>query len=334
MRNLFLVWDRIPMCFNKQKTNADQSMILKSPQTMFSGGICLFILCFVLALSSSILAAKKINIVTVNDDFASIASSVGKDLVNVQSLVHGSKNMHDINPKPSMVMKVKKADLIIRLGMSQDGWVDGLIQVARNPKLFSNQDGYLDASKNIQKLEVPTEDIDGSQGDIHKEGNPHYWLNPMNGIIIANDIRNHLVAIDPGNKGVYDANFNEFSKKISSKMISWKKEMAKVQSSMIISYHKVWAYFYDAFELQSIGTLELHPGIPPTISHLKNLKQSVLEYESNIIVITTNFYPKNIGQSFAKDINAKFKVLYTNVGEGGISSYTDLFDYLVAEITK
>jgi ABC-type metal ion transport system, periplasmic component/surface adhesin len=143
-----------------------------------------------------------------------------------------------------------------------------------------------------------------------------------------------LVVIDPKNKSLYDQNFNEFSKKITDKMNIWKQEMAKVEKSEFVTYHKVWAYFFEAFELSDGGTLELFPGVPPTIKHLKHLKDNLVKQNQDVIILTANFYPKNIGESFSKDVNAKFRHISTNVGEDGISSYTDLFDYLVAEITK
>jgi zinc/manganese transport system substrate-binding protein len=310
-----------------------QKLVKSHPLKFFSGGVCL-VVWFIFGCFIGLFADQKIRIVTVNDDFSSVATSIGQELVHVTSLVHGSKNMHDIQPKPSMVMALKHADMIIRLGMDQDSWLDGLLQVARNPKLFSNQMGYLDASKNIRKLEVPTHDIDGSHGDVHLEGNPHYSLNPMNGVIIADSIRHHLVAIDPKNRAAYDKNFNEFSTHISQKMVQWKQQMAAVQKNKFMSYHKVWAYFYDAFELDSMGTLELVPGVPPTIKHLKHLKETVKQKKWTVIVLTANYYPKKVGQGFAKDTHATSHHLYTNVGEDGIEAYTDLFDYLVTEISK
>jgi ABC-type metal ion transport system, periplasmic component/surface adhesin len=269
------------------------------------------ILCCFFWGGNTISAENKIKIVTVNDDFSSIAKAVGGDHVIVHSLVNGSRNMHDIRPKPSMVLKFKKADMLIRLGMSQDSWVDGLIDVARNPKLFPGQPGYLDASLNIQKLEVPTDDIDGSQGDVHIEGNPHYWLNPKNGVVIAKSIHNRLVQIDPKNKAAYAANLAKFSAKIDRKISQWQQQLQSVRSKNFLTYHSVWPYFFEAFDLKYTGTLELFPGVPPTVKHLQMLKKKVANSPEQTVVIMANFYPKKIGQSFAKDTNSQFKFLAT-----------------------
>ncbi|MGC6366918.1 MAG: metal ABC transporter substrate-binding protein [Candidatus Marinamargulisbacteria bacterium] len=292
------------------------------------------ILCCFLWGGNTINAKDKVKIVTVNDDFASIAKAVGGDHVVIYSLVNGSRNMHDIKPKPSMVVNFKGADMLIRLGMSQDAWVDGLILVARNSKLFPGQVGYLDASENIQKLEVPTADIDGSQGDIHIEGNPHYWLNPKNGIVIANSIYERLIKIDSKNQTAYSKNLAKFTANIEQKMIGWQRQLQTIKTAQFLTYHGVWSYFFDAFGLTSAGTMEMFPGVPPTVNHLKTLKNKVKSSQHKTIVVMANFYPKTIGQSFATDIDAEFKYLATNVGDNNIDTYIQLFDYLVMEMTK
>ena len=109
-----------------------------------------FIVCFI-CLTGAVFAAP-IKVVTITEDFASIAKTIGGDKVDVVSLIKGSRNLHNINPKPSMVMTIKKADLLVRLGMGQDTWIDGLIQVAKNAKIFSGENGYLDCSIEVSKL--------------------------------------------------------------------------------------------------------------------------------------------------------------------------------------
>ena len=182
--------------------------------------------CLIIIGSSALSWASPIRIVSITDDFASIAKSVGGDHVLVDTLVKGSRNMHHINPKPSMVMKVKRADVIIRIGMATDSWIDSLIEVARNQRVFVGEDGYINASLRVSKLEVPTQSVDGSMGDVHIEGNPHYWLNPMNGVLIAEQIRDHLIKLDPENSNTYTKNARQFRSKIEAKMPQWKSKLA------------------------------------------------------------------------------------------------------------
>lgn len=293
-----------------------------------------FIGIILLGVLSGEIVSRPIKIVTVTEDFASIAKDIGGDLVDVSSLIKGSRNLHHINPKPSMVMKVKSADLLIRLGMQQDSWIDSLIQVARNSRVFPNQNGYLDASQGIQKLEVPTEKISGQLGDVHKHGNPHYWLDPENGKHIAKKIRDHLKQIDQNNQDVYDENYMVFRDKLDEKIKEWQAQIKPLSEFQIITYHTVWSYFFDAFNLNRVGELETLPGIPPTTRHLIKLKSLLNSSDKPKLVISASYYPRDIGQSFAKDIEGHFEVIPANVGESGVSSYVELFDFIIAKLTQ
>jgi len=292
-----------------------------------------FALSFILCLAC-VTQAKPVQIVAITEDFASIAKSIGGELVSTKALIKGSKNLHHINPKPSMVMALRSADILIRLGMEQDSWVDSLILTARNKALYPGQKGYIDASVGINKLEVPNEKIDGSQGDVHRFGNPHYWLNPDNGIVIAATIRDTLKRIDPANASSYEANFIKFKSQIQKALVQWRAQMKGFQSQHFVSYHKVWAYFYEAFRLTTMGELEVFPGIQPTVRHLADLKERALANKEPITVIVASYYPTHSAQKFANSVNANFVTLPTNVGEAGISSYTELFDHIIKELNR
>ena len=275
-----------------------------------------------------------IKVVTVFDDFASITKSIGGDLVSVTSLVSGSKNMHYIKAKPSMVLKLRDADLLIRLGMDQDSWIDGVIHVSKNPKVFPNKIGYLDASKSIEKLEVPVENVSPAMGDTHIEGNPHYWLSPYNGIVIARSICDHLNLISPENKEIFEKNYERFSRDLEQNIRNWKLQLASLQAYEIITYHKVWSYFFDAFDLNGIGQLEPLPGIRPTTKHLHALEKKLKASDAKKIVLTATFYSDTIGRKFAKKIKAPFISASTNVGDDGILTYSDLFEHLVTQLKQ
>ena len=277
--------------------------------------------------------AKQVNVLAITEDFASIAKSIGGKHVTVETLIKGSRNLHEIAPKPSMVLKFRSADLIIRLGLKQDTWIDGLIDVARKKNLFPGQKGYLDASTGIPLLEIPTGKIDGRQGDVHKFGNPHYWLNPENGLIIADNICEKLILLDPSNKDEYKKNLYIFKKDLKRNISTWKKEAKVLSQAKIITYHKVWSYLIDFLKLEDIGNLEPIPGIPPTTKHLLKLK-NMTKNETGMLILTANYYPKDIGRKFADQTNSKFFHLPAHVGEAGISSYSELFDYLISRLTK
>ena len=311
MPNLFLAWVLILMFFNKKAG--------------------LVALC-VMILQQSLWAFTPIKIVAITEDFTSIAKSIGGEFVEVTPLIKGSRNLHHINPKPSMVLKLKQADLLIRLGMSQDSWIDSLIQVARNNALFPGNQGYLDASEGIPKLEVPSEHIDGQTGDVHAEGNPHYWLNPNNGKIIAQQITSKLCLLDPEHADHYKASYENFVDVIDDKMSAWHVKLQPIKNVQFVTYHKVWGYFFDVFGLNCVGELEPHPGIPPTTKHLYTLKQKVKDTPT--LVLTASYYPSRVGKQFSDTIKGTFQSIPVNVGEKGIESYPQLFDYIVGQLTQ
>jgi zinc/manganese transport system substrate-binding protein len=271
-----------------------------------------------------------IRIVAVDGNLAWLAQAVGGDRVQVTSLTTGSINMHTLYPKPSMITALQSADMIIRLGMDQDTWVDSLIQTARNPRLFSDRLGYVDASQGITPLEVPVGTIDGRQGDVHPQGNPHYLLNPLNGIIVATTICDRLARMDPDHAATYYGHLDTLSRTIRQKMPRWKAALAGVHGQVVVSHHKTWPYFLDAFSLPFLGTLEPVPGISPTIRHLHHLRQTVAQANQPVRVISARYYPKRTGERFAESINAPFHHLPTTVGDPAIDTYPALFDAIIA----
>ena len=178
---------------------------------------------------------------------------------------------------------------------------------------------------------MPSGSLDGSMGDVHSEGNPHYWLDPENGILIAQLIRDRLIRVDSANKAEYEANFLRFKQDIETKLIGWKASLSTFQSKQFITYHKVWSYFFKAFGLTTFGELEPLPGIPPSVRHLDKLSKSL--DGKNTILLMTNFYPEKHGRQFADRVHAKFVSVPSNVGKG-IDSYDKLFDYIIKEIIK
>ena len=265
-----------------------------------------------------------VKIVTVIEDFASIARSVGGRHVEVNTLIKGARDLHAVNPKPSMVMKLRKADMIMRLGMKQDSWVDGIIHVARNSKLFNGEIGYMDCSVGISKLEVPTQNIDGRMGDVHIQGNPHYWLSPINGKKIAIELRDRLMTMDPQNKQSYIDNTETFIALLDVSYTRWKKTLEPLASYRFITYHKVWPYFFEAFNLVSLGELEPLPGIAPTTKHILKLKDTVEDSNAQVIVLSASYFSQHQGEKFAKLLDSKFVHVPSNVGEKETPSLVSL----------
>lgn len=279
-----------------------------------------------LAVLPNLAQASPIKVVAITQDFASIATSIGGSQVSVTSLVKGSQDLHHVNAKPSMVVMVKEADLLIRLGMDQDSWVDDLIKKSGNRNVFQGNSGYLDASIQIPKLDVPSK-IDG-QGDIHKYGNPHYWLSPKNAKIIAQEIADQLTELDPKNATLYATNLDQFNQKIDQKTAEWRKQLAPLADTYFVTYHGEWRYFLAEFNLREAGRLEPVPGVSPTVRHMAELHQKFITYPHRM-VLAADFYDPTIVNQFAKQNDCKAVIVPANVGAPGVSTYIGLIDRVV-----
>src|SRR5438552_11644981 len=190
-----------------------------------------------------------IKVVTTTTDLKSITELIGGNKVSVSSIATGYQNPHFVDPKPSYIIGLSKADLFVTVGLDlETGWSPQLVASSRNTKIQKGAPGYVDASIGIGLLQVPTS-ANRAEGDIHIYGNPHYWLDPLNGKVIARNIANGLERIDPSNKSFYEANLQSFFTKIDLKMKEWQAKMASFQGAKLIAYHNEWVYFETKFGL-------------------------------------------------------------------------------------
>lgn len=281
-----------------------------------------------------ILAMAKINVITASQDLKSIAEYIGGNEVNVEALAPGNFDLHMIEPRPSMVFKLKNADMVIKIGLDLDMWMDSLINAAKNEKLFYGKIGYVDASVGIELLQKPQGKIDGSMGDIHVFGNPHYWLNPENGKIIANNIKLGLIRIFPEKKDYFEKNYKEFCEKLDEKMKQWKQKMSKISGQQIITYHNSWVYFAKAFNLKIPANIEPKPGIPPNANHISYLLD-LIKKENIKLILVDNFSPLKAAEEISKKTGAKVVVVPSSVnGEKDAKDYFSLFDVIINKITS
>lgn len=288
-------------------------------------------LLFIIFFSTSAFA-QPLRIVTVTEDLASIAKFIGGDTVLVTPLIKGSVDLHQIEAKPSMVFSVKRADLLIRIGMDQDSWLDALIQTAGNPKVFRNGSGYLDASATIQKLDVPSGAIDGRSGDIHLYGNPHYLLDPSNGKVVADAILKRLIALNPSQKALYLSNFNAFSNTLSQKLPIWNTSFSKLKQYQVVSYHTTFRYLLAKYGAESSGALEPLPGVPPTLPHLIKLQTRLSSSSKPILILMEPYFPLDTATRFSQKVNGKVVVVPTNVASPDIPDYFSMFDRISSRI--
>jgi zinc/manganese transport system substrate-binding protein len=289
----------------------------------------LSLLCTLLAYSSGF---AQIKVVTTITDLQSITKLIGGENVDAFAIATGFQNPHFVDPKPSYILKLSRADVFVTVGLDLEiGWVPPLLNSARNSKIEKGGEGYVDASVNIPLLNVPTSASRG-QGDIHVFGNPHYWLDPLNGKIIARNVFDALVRVDPDHRSQYESNLKKFNETIDRKMKEWADKMHPFAGTRIIAYHDEWPYFEKRFGLQVADFLEPKPGIPPTPSQLLKVINEMKRDHIKIIIISPYFTTES-GELVARNAGGKLVTLATSVGANDrIKTYYDLFDYNISQL--
>jgi zinc/manganese transport system substrate-binding protein len=291
--------------------------------------LCIFLLLFTFAFAN----AKTIKVVTTTTDLRSITELIGGNKVSVNAIATGYQNPHFVDPKPSYIINLSNADMFVTVGLDLEiGWSPQLLSSSRNSKIQKGSEGYVDASIGIGLLQVPTSANRG-EGDIHIYGNPHYWLDPLNGKVIARNIANGLERVDPSNKSFYENNLQAFFNNIDVKLKQWEAEMAPFRGTKVIAYHNEWVYFETRFGLKIVDFMEPKPGIPPTPSQLVKV---IGEVKANHIkvIITSPYFTTSSADVVAKQTGVKVLTIATSTGAfPSIKNYFDLFDYDIAQLT-
>ena len=291
--------------------------------------IIIFLLLYTFAFAN----AKTIKVVTTTTDLRSITEIIGGNKVSVTAIATGYQNPHFVDPKPSYIINLSNADMFVTVGLDLEiGWSPQLLASSRNSKIQKGSEGYVDASIGIGLLQVPTSANRG-EGDIHIYGNPHYWLDPLNGKVIARNIANGLERVDPSNKSFYENNLQAFFNNIEVKMRQWEAVMAPFRGTKVIAYHNEWVYFETRFGLKIVDFMEPKPGIPPTPSQLVKV---IGEVKANNIkvIITSPYFTTSSADVVAKQTGVKVLTLATSTAAfPPIKNYFDLFDYDIAQLT-
>jgi len=244
----------------------------------------------------------------------SLAKEVGGARIEVESLAKGYQDPHFVEAKPSLMLVLNRADLLLHVGLELEiGWLPPLVLGSRNPKIQPGELGNLDCSRSIPVLDVPTTKLDRSMGDIHPQGNPHYWLPPANAKIIAREIAERLQELDPDGRAEYGKNLAAFNKRVDAKTREWAPMTVKLKGVKVATYHKSWSYVSQWLGLQEVGYVEPKPGIPPDPQHLARLI-TVMKQEGAKLLMMENFYNKSVATLVAEKAGAKLITLPTDVG--------------------
>ncbi|HYX81946.1 MAG TPA: metal ABC transporter substrate-binding protein [Gemmatimonadales bacterium] len=272
-------------------------------------------------------ARAALRVVTATQDLASIAQEIGGDKIKIDALAKGYQDPHFVEAKPSFVLLLNRADLLILVGRDLEiGWLPPLITQSRNANIQLGSRGYLDASLSAKILEIPTGQITRAMGDVHPLGNPHYWLDPENGRRIAKAIQAKLAEMDAANAAYYQQREADFEQRLTAAEQRWRTQMAPYKGLKVVTYHRSWPNFADAFGLDVIGYVEPKPGIPPTPQHTLDVINAMKAQNVKIVMVEPYFDLKT-PNSIAANTGAKVLVIPPSVGGvPGASDYFKLFD--------
>ncbi|MFO1527715.1 MAG: metal ABC transporter substrate-binding protein [Turneriella sp.] len=273
---------------------------------------------FVVLLATTVWTTQTsaLQIVTTTTDLASIAKEIGGDLVNVESLTEGNIDLHFVSARPDFIMKVNRADVFVEVGLDLEAaWTPLLLNQARNTKVQRGQQGYCFAWKGIKLLQVPTGTVDRSMGDIHVFGNPHYWIDPLNGIQIAKNILNTLAIVDYAHEKQYRANYDQFVAKVKKLSLDLMKVMRPHKGKKIVVYHQEFNYLADRFGLEIAGSVEQRMGIAPAPAWI-NKTVTLIKEQKIPVVLVSPWSNVGIARRVAEESGARLLILPVQTGSG------------------
>lgn len=259
-------------------------------------------------------AADKVRVVATQSLLADLVRQIGKERVEVRHVASPRFNVHYIQPKPSDVRALRKADLYVNAGLDLEAWSDPLVEAAGRPEFFRGAARSVDVSAHVKLLKVPQTGPSRAEGDIHLYGNPHYTLDPRNARPMCEVILAKLKEVDPEGASVYDANRQAFLAKLDAKLAEWQAQCAHCSGKEVLSYHDDFEYMANYLGLKAERFLEPKPGVPPTPRHLQDLEEYARSGAVKAIVMPT-YFPKGIAESFGRRIGAPVVTVAQNVGE-------------------
>lgn len=288
--------------------------------------LCLLLLPGII-LSGSAFSAERLRVVTTTEDLASIAREVGGERVEVKAIARGYQDPHFAEPKPSYLMLLRRADLLVAVGLELEvAWLPALVKQCRNPRLLTPQ-GYLDASEGCEVLERSTGPASRAEGDTHPLGNPHYWLDPANGAVIARRLARKFSALAPGHSPYFEARRDDFLKRLDEAVKGWGERAEKFRGTKVITYHRSWSNFARRFGLDVVDYVEPKPGVPPSSAHTFALIEKI-KVEKIPLILIEPYFDLKLPDRVAERSGARVLVLYPSVGGAeDIDDYIALFEH-------
>jgi zinc/manganese transport system substrate-binding protein len=280
-------------------------------------------------------AARKLRVVATTNDLKWAVEQIGGKNVEVVALMHPLQNPHTVQPRPSFIVQLNRADLLVRIGLDyEEPWLPPLVEESRNPKIRRGGAGDVDASIGIPLLEIPQGRVTREQGEVHIFGNPHYWLDPENMKIIARNIAEGLKRVDPSNADEYDGNLKRLERLMDDLLDETLKLAAPLRGEKFVAYHATWSYLANRYGFRIIGYLEPKPGIPPSASHLADLIVRMRQ-EKVKFILKEPFYENRIPNMVAQRTGAKVVEICPTVGgEPDTETYPKLLRRILTKLVN
>jgi len=278
--------------------------------------------------------AAKLRVVATIPDLKSLAEEVGGDLVEVDSLARGTQNVHDVEIRPSLMLKLRRADVLILNGLELDTWADLVVQGANNPNVVRGAPGVIDASKGVRVLEIPAGRVDRSMGDVHPLGNPHYSLDPGQAETVTANIVEGFARVAPAHRATFERNRQAFLGRLAEAMRRWTAALEPFRGARVVTYHPTLTYFLSRFGLVQAATVEDRPGIPPSPVHLTQLIRRMKDDKIKVVLVEP-WADRGIAARVAEEGGAKVVPLASVVGAiKGTDTYLDAIDYNVRALVQ
>ena len=277
---------------------------------------------------------RKLRVVTTIPDLTALAQAVGGDLADVETLTRGTQNAHEAEVRPTMMLKLRRADVLVENGLELDAWADVAVNGANNPNIVRGSAGRIDISRGLPILEVPTVRVDRSMGDVHPLGNPHYSLDPGFAPTITQNILEGFSRLAADGRPTFERNRQAFLDQLNEAMTRWTKTLEPFRGAKVVVYHPQWIYFLNRFGLVQAATLEDRPGIPASPGHLVRVIQQ-MKVERIKVIIVEPWNDRKLAERVAHEAGAKAIVLASMVGGvKGADSYIGAIDYNVNELSR
>ncbi|MBI1734636.1 MAG: zinc ABC transporter substrate-binding protein [Candidatus Rokubacteria bacterium] len=278
--------------------------------------------------------AAKIRVVATIPDLKALTEAVGGDLVDVEALARGSQNPHDVEMRPSLLLKLRRADLLVVNGLDLDFWIDPLVQNANNPQLLLGAPGRVDVSRGVSVRDVPTGRVDRSMGDVHPSGNPHYTLDPGMAPVVTANIVEGLVRVAPAERARLERRRQEFLARLAEAQARWTKALEPFRGTRVVVNHNLWPYFLGRFGLELAGTVEEKPGIPPSPGHVSRLIRQMKDEGIRVLILEA-WGDRRLAERIAAESGARLVVLASAAGAAkGTETYIDLFEHNVTALAQ